>query len=47
MKAAMTLLTDINVGLPRVPLKPISSEAIITMAKDLMNLGYQTTTKLN
>ncbi|EZA53418.1 N-acetylneuraminate lyase [Ooceraea biroi] len=47
MKAAMNFLTDINVGPPRVPLKPISSEAIATMKEDLMNLGYQVTTKIN
>ncbi|KAL0126096.1 hypothetical protein PUN28_004902 [Cardiocondyla obscurior] len=43
MKAAMALLTDINVGPPREPLKPIISEVVITiMAKDLTNLGFQT-----
>ncbi|XP_012225267.1 N-acetylneuraminate lyase-like [Linepithema humile] len=41
MKVAMTLLTDIDVGLPRAPLKSISSEALEVMIKDLNNLGYQ------
>jgi len=40
MKEAMNLLTDINVGPPRVPLKPLSSEATLTMKKDLMNLAF-------
>lgn len=39
MKVAMTLLTDINVGLPRAPLKPISSEAVAIMTEDLTTLG--------
>lgn len=47
MKAAMTLLTDINVGPPRAPLKPISSEASAIMTKDLTNLGYQFAIKHN
>ncbi|XP_025987091.2 N-acetylneuraminate lyase isoform X2 [Solenopsis invicta] len=41
MKVAMTLLTDIDTGLPRAPLKPISTEAVTIMIKDLTNLGYQ------
>ncbi|XP_077267232.1 N-acetylneuraminate lyase [Temnothorax americanus] len=41
MKVAMALLTDIDVGLPRAPLKSISSEAVAIMTKDLTNLGYQ------
>lgn len=41
MKMAMDLLTDIHIGLPRAPLKPISSEAVAIMMKDLTNLGYQ------
>ncbi|XP_012064546.1 PREDICTED: N-acetylneuraminate lyase-like [Atta cephalotes] len=41
MKTAMTLLTDFNIGLPREPLKPISSDAVAIMTKELTNLGYQ------
>lgn len=41
MKIAMALLTDIDLGLPRAPLKPISSEVVAIMTKDLTNLGYQ------
>jgi len=41
MKTAMTLLTGIDIGLPRPPLKSISSTAVAIMTKDLMNLGYQ------
>ncbi|KAL6254821.1 hypothetical protein P5V15_014157 [Pogonomyrmex californicus] len=41
MKKAMALLTDIDAGLPRAPLKSISSEAITIMTRDLTNLGYQ------
>ncbi|XP_012526902.1 N-acetylneuraminate lyase isoform X2 [Monomorium pharaonis] len=41
MKMAMTLLTDIDTGLPRAPLKSISSEAVVIMTKDLTNLGYK------
>jgi len=41
MKVAMALLTDIDTGPPRAPLKPISSEAVAIMKKDLTNLGYQ------
>ncbi|XP_071628586.1 LOW QUALITY PROTEIN: N-acetylneuraminate lyase-like [Temnothorax longispinosus] len=41
MKVAMALLTDIDVGPPRAPLKSISSEAVAIMTKDLTNLGYQ------
>jgi len=47
MKMAMTLLTDINVGLPRAPLKTIFSEALEIMIKDLKNLGYQPKIKYN
>ncbi|XP_012225268.1 N-acetylneuraminate lyase-like [Linepithema humile] len=47
MKIAMTLLTDINVGLPRAPLKYYSSEALEIMIKDLKNLGYQAEIKHN
>ncbi|XP_011634064.1 N-acetylneuraminate lyase-like isoform X3 [Pogonomyrmex barbatus] len=41
MKKAMAFLTDIDTGLPRVPLKSISSEAVEIMTGDLTNLGYQ------
>jgi len=41
MKVAMAFLTDIDTGLPRAPLKSISSEAVAIMKKDLMNLKYQ------
>lgn len=37
----MALLTDIDVGLSRVPSNSISSEIVKTMIKDLTNLGYQ------
>jgi len=46
MKVAMALLTDIDIGLPRAPLKPISSEAVAIMKKDLTNLGYQLNKKV-
>ncbi|XP_011881215.1 PREDICTED: N-acetylneuraminate lyase-like isoform X2 [Vollenhovia emeryi] len=38
MKKAMALVTDINVGVPRAPLKSISPEAVTIMIKDLENL---------
>lgn len=44
-KIAMALLTDIDVGLSRVPPNSISSEMVTTMVKDLTNLGYQPTIK--
>ncbi|CAL1674738.1 unnamed protein product [Lasius platythorax] len=47
MKTAMSLLTEINVGLPRAPLKSISSDALTTMITDLTNLGYQAKLKHN
>ncbi|KAH0946034.1 hypothetical protein HN011_012023 [Eciton burchellii] len=47
MKEAMNLLTDINVGPPRVPLKPLSLEATVAIKKDLMNLGFCRTIELN
>lgn len=47
MKAAMVLLTDVNVGPIRPPLKPLSPETITTMVKDLKSLGYQPVTKRN
>ncbi|KAF3426694.1 hypothetical protein E2986_10684 [Frieseomelitta varia] len=40
MKAAMSLLTNINPGPPRVPQQPLSAETVASMAKDLQNLGY-------
>lgn len=40
MKVAMTLLTHINTGIPRAPLKSISSETVSIMIKDLTNLGH-------
>ncbi|KYN02246.1 N-acetylneuraminate lyase [Cyphomyrmex costatus] len=42
MKVAMALLTDFNTGLPRAPVKPISSEAIAIMSKELTQLGHRT-----
>ncbi|XP_070151006.1 N-acetylneuraminate lyase [Polyergus mexicanus] len=41
MKTAMNLLTEINVGLSRAPLTPITSDAVATMITDLTNLGYK------
>lgn len=41
MKAAMSLLTNINPGPPRAPLKPITTQSMASMAKDLQNLGLQ------
>ena len=40
MKAAMSLLTNINPGPPRVPQQPLSAEAVASMAKDLQSLGF-------
>ncbi|XP_068972608.1 N-acetylneuraminate lyase-like isoform X2 [Bombus flavifrons] len=40
MKTAMTLLTNINPGPPRAPLKPLSVQTVASMAKDLQNLGF-------
>ncbi|KAL0119243.1 hypothetical protein PUN28_009672 [Cardiocondyla obscurior] len=40
-KTAMTLLTDIDVGLFRTPPKPISSDIVTIMTKDLTKLGFQ------
>lgn len=40
MKAAMTLLTSINPGPPRAPLKALSVQTVASMAKDLQNLGF-------
>ncbi|CAD1471440.1 unnamed protein product, partial [Heterotrigona itama] len=40
MKAAMSLLTNINPGPPRAPQQPLSAEAVALMAKDLKNLGF-------
>ena len=40
MKAAMSLLTNINPGPPRAPQQPLSAEAVASMAKDLKNLGF-------
>lgn len=40
MKAAMSLLTNINPGPPRVPQQPLSAEAMASMTKDLQNLGF-------
>lgn len=47
MKAAMTLVADINVGPPRIPLNSISSKDTATLKKDLTNMGYQLTNKSN
>lgn len=41
MKVAMVLLTDIDAGPPRAPLKSISSEIVTIITKDLTNYGYQ------
>ncbi|CAL7943933.1 unnamed protein product [Xylocopa violacea] len=41
MKAAMTLLTNINPGTPRASSKPLSAQATASMASDLRNLGLQ------
>ncbi|XP_053978479.1 N-acetylneuraminate lyase-like isoform X1 [Hylaeus volcanicus] len=43
MKVAMTLLTNINVGPTRAPLKILSREVTATMAKELQTLGFQVT----
>ncbi|XP_066603956.1 N-acetylneuraminate lyase-like [Prorops nasuta] len=40
MKAAMNLLTNVNVGPVRPPLKPLAPEAITALAKDLQVLGF-------
>ncbi|KAK1135260.1 hypothetical protein K0M31_008031 [Melipona bicolor] len=40
MKAAMSLLTNINPGPPRMPQQPLSAEGVASMAKDLQNLGF-------
>ncbi|XP_072761333.1 N-acetylneuraminate lyase isoform X2 [Anoplolepis gracilipes] len=47
MKTAMSLLTDINIGLPRAPLTSLSSDALAIMITDLTNLGYEPRLKLN
>ncbi|XP_029162764.1 N-acetylneuraminate lyase-like [Nylanderia fulva] len=47
MKTAMSLLTEINVGVPRAPLKSISHEALTTMITDLINLGFDAKLKHN
>lgn len=38
MKAAMALLTPIDVGPPRQPLKPLAGEKLETLKKDLVAL---------
>ncbi|XP_076173714.1 N-acetylneuraminate lyase isoform X2 [Ptiloglossa arizonensis] len=42
MKIAMPLLTNINTGPVRPPLKTLSSEITAAMAKDLQTLGFET-----
>ncbi|XP_015590365.1 N-acetylneuraminate lyase [Cephus cinctus] len=40
MKAAMKLLTPIDVGPPRPPLRPLPAKSVAAMKKGLKNLGY-------
>lgn len=40
MKAAMSLMTNVNPGPPRAPHQPLSAEAVASMAKNLQNLGF-------
>ncbi|XP_012276816.1 N-acetylneuraminate lyase isoform X2 [Orussus abietinus] len=41
MKAAMNILTDINVGIPRAPLKALCEEQIASMKNELSHLNYK------
>ncbi|XP_014468637.1 PREDICTED: N-acetylneuraminate lyase-like isoform X2 [Dinoponera quadriceps] len=47
MKTAMVLLTDIDVGPPRKPLKCLPSDILENMKTDLIKLGYELTMKYN
>ncbi|XP_032681586.1 N-acetylneuraminate lyase-like [Odontomachus brunneus] len=47
MKTAMVLLTNINVGPPREPLKCLPSNILENMKTDLIKLGYEPTIKYN
>ncbi|EFN85455.1 N-acetylneuraminate lyase, partial [Harpegnathos saltator] len=47
MKTAMALLTDINVGPPREPLKHLSFDILKNMKTDLIKLEYKLTLKHN
>lgn len=42
MKVAMCLLTNIDVGPTRPPLKCLSKEIVVKMNDDLVKLGYKT-----
>lgn len=42
MKIAMRLLTNIDVGPTRPPLKRLPLESIVKMNEDLVKIGYKT-----